>query len=478
MSQQSHQNSESSKQSNSAADVQLENDTTSHLIDKRPEAVAQRKLQEMARNSTHVSQLRAFHDIANNTPQSKQTIQQPIQRQENNTGLPDNLKSGMEKLSGHSLDDVRVHRNSDKPAQLQAHAYAQGTNIHLGPGQEKHLPHELGHVVQQKEGRVKPTIQMKGKVNVNDDKGLEKEADIMGAKALQFKAINLSNSSKPKTLNAKFTAIQLTKEANTLETIPEESKHWTNLRSELARIKEGKTTVSKVGATLAKRMGSAYGDDLWDEIQELKKEGGYEEIIKKLELKQKNINKKGDEYSKSIGGPESFMWPEEIEKHLGVFKQGGAHAFITEFHDKGFRGEWGGWGKKNDNNFVAPLPAANALVEKALAGQGIRTIEIALGIPAWDWVDLCPSGIIYRYIVKPENIEKAGLEMAKGLEGGAYARQWISGGETEGGEKEAIIKVFRTKEGEKFDDAISGVVDIVPLDLSEKTPKNPNSKKK
>jgi hypothetical protein len=72
----------------------------------------------------------------------------------------------MENLSGMSL------------------AYAQGTDIHLGPGQEKHLPHEAWHVVQQKQGRVKPTMQLKGKVNINDDAGLEKEADVMGAEAL------------------------------------------------------------------------------------------------------------------------------------------------------------------------------------------------------------------------------------------------------------------------------------------------------
>ena len=107
----------------------------------------------------------------------------PIQKKENDTGLPDNLKTGMENLSGLSLDDVKVHRNSDKPAGLQAHAYAQGTDIHLGPGQEKHLPHEAWHVVQQKQGRVRPTMQMSGGVNVNDDKGLEKEADVMGARA-------------------------------------------------------------------------------------------------------------------------------------------------------------------------------------------------------------------------------------------------------------------------------------------------------
>lgn len=109
----------------------------------------------------------------------------PIQRQTNNTGLPNQLKSGVENLSGLSMDDVKVHFNSSKPAQLQAHAYAQGTDIHIGPGQEKHLPHEAWHVVQQKQGRVKPTVQMKGKVPVNNDAGLEKEADVMGAKAMQ-----------------------------------------------------------------------------------------------------------------------------------------------------------------------------------------------------------------------------------------------------------------------------------------------------
>ncbi|TPG40836.1 DUF4157 domain-containing protein [Flavobacterium pectinovorum] len=122
-----------------------------------------------------------------------------LQRKVNNTGLPNNLKSGIENLSGHSMDDVKVHYNSDKPAQLNAHAYAQGTDIHIASGQEKHLPHEAWHVIQQKQGRVKPTLQMKGKVNVNDDKGLENEADVMGAKALQTKS--KSESAKVSTNN-------------------------------------------------------------------------------------------------------------------------------------------------------------------------------------------------------------------------------------------------------------------------------------
>ncbi|UGQ48475.1 eCIS core domain-containing protein [Massilia endophytica] len=155
----------------------------------RPAAPAQRTLAEMSNNSPRVLQQRALSDAAQNSPRMA------AQRQETNAlfgakpgagALPAQLKAGIEALSGISMDDVRVHANSSKPAQFQAHAYAQGTDIHLAPGQEKHLPHEAWHVVQQKQGRVKPTMQMKGKVGVNDDASLEREADVMGSRAMQF----------------------------------------------------------------------------------------------------------------------------------------------------------------------------------------------------------------------------------------------------------------------------------------------------
>ena len=133
------------------------------LEDNRPSSLIQRKrVDAMASNS----------------------MQSTIQKKENKTGLPDNLKTGIENLSGRSMDDVKVHYNSSRPAQLNAHAYAQGNQIHLASGQEKHLPHEAWHVVQQKQGRVKPTMQMKAKIPINDDAVLEKEADVMGARAL------------------------------------------------------------------------------------------------------------------------------------------------------------------------------------------------------------------------------------------------------------------------------------------------------
>jgi hypothetical protein len=119
----------------------------------------------------------------------EEQIRKPVQREQeaaapspNLTGMPDALKAGMESLSGMDLSDVRVNFNSPKPAQLEAVAYTQGNDIHVAPGQEKHLAHEAWHVVQQRQGRVQPTMELKG-AQINDDAGLEKEADVMGRRA-------------------------------------------------------------------------------------------------------------------------------------------------------------------------------------------------------------------------------------------------------------------------------------------------------
>lgn len=226
---------ENKKQTVSPAFVQKKNNgtNTSSLTTPYTSTVAQRQLQEIANNSQQVQQAIQLQALINANsvlpiqkqgieeeelqmkaapiqkqgveeeelqmkaaPIQKQSIEEeeplqgqfalPIQKKGNNTGLPDGLKSGVENLSGYAMDDVKVHYNSAEPAKVQAHAYAQGTDIHIASGQEKHLPHEAWHVVQQKQGRVQPTLQMKGNVNVNDDAGLENEADVMGGKALQF----------------------------------------------------------------------------------------------------------------------------------------------------------------------------------------------------------------------------------------------------------------------------------------------------
>lgn len=196
-------------------DAQSTTAQLAHVNDQRKETIQQKKLQSLVNNSSVVTAQRQTLervmgvaqkvDLEDETAQKKSdsihqftgleeemSVQKKddnsttdvVQQVANNTGLPDNLKSGVENLSGMSMDHVKVHYNSDKPAQLSALAYAQGSDIHVGAGQEKHLPHEAWHVVQQMQGRVQPTLQMQG-VDVNDDNALESEADVMGAKALQ-----------------------------------------------------------------------------------------------------------------------------------------------------------------------------------------------------------------------------------------------------------------------------------------------------
>ena len=187
---QTYANKKQENQSKAADDfspTQSSNTSTFQFMDNRPEATSQRKMQEVANHSQRTRRIAQLQVRANDY-----AAPQPMQKKANKTGLPNKLKTGIESLSGYSMDDVKVHYNSDKPAQLNAHAYAQGTDIHVATGQEKHLPHEAWHVVQQKQGRVKPTMQMRGKVNVNDDAGLEKEADVMGRKTMKiFSSVKL-----------------------------------------------------------------------------------------------------------------------------------------------------------------------------------------------------------------------------------------------------------------------------------------------
>jgi hypothetical protein len=156
------------------------------------ETAVQRKWQEVINNSPRVKQLMAYQSMVDRADS------RPVQKKENGNGLPAGLRSGIEALSGYSMHDVKVHYNSEKPAQLQAHAFAQGSDIHIAGGQEKHLPHEAWHVVQQKQGRVKPTMQMKNKLAINDSPGLEREADEMGSKAAKRAYTSPDNEHKLK----------------------------------------------------------------------------------------------------------------------------------------------------------------------------------------------------------------------------------------------------------------------------------------
>ncbi|UTW64556.1 DUF4157 domain-containing protein [bacterium SCSIO 12741] len=195
----------SSPAANSTEGTTRKSDTHQGIIDKRSEFASQRQ----------------WVDLVQNPPIGSA----PVQRKENNTGLPDDLKSGIESLSGYSMDHVKVHYNSDRPAQLRAHAFAQGSSIHLARGQEKHLPHEAWHVVQQMQGRVQPTIQMKEGPDINDQAELESEADRMGEKALQAKA-------KP---SARLREAGLSQSTSAVQLMPQNRKEFKEARAYLIK---------------------------------------------------------------------------------------------------------------------------------------------------------------------------------------------------------------------------------------------------
>lgn len=160
--------------------VQAGPGTFDHRVNHSPRMAAQRQLLGAAFGPALQQPIQREAGLDDEEPAVQAKQEAPTEA--NLTGMPNQLKSGVEALSGMDMSDVRVHRNSGKPAQLNALAYAQGNEIHLGPGQEQHLPHEAWHVVQQRQGRVQATMQMAG-MGVNDDAGLESEADLMGEKA-------------------------------------------------------------------------------------------------------------------------------------------------------------------------------------------------------------------------------------------------------------------------------------------------------
>lgn len=117
-------------------------------------------------------------------------------------GLPPRLRAGLESLSGLPMSDVRVHYDSTRPTEFDARAFASGRDIHLAPGEARHLPHEAWHVVQQAQGRV-GALHPGG---INSDPTLEREADVMGAHAAQTGFTSVVGHGAPSAAEAPLTA--------------------------------------------------------------------------------------------------------------------------------------------------------------------------------------------------------------------------------------------------------------------------------
>lgn len=139
-----------------------------------------------------------------------------------NPNLPQDLQANMESSFGQDFSGVGIHRNSQQAQRLNALAYTQGESIHFAPGEfnpysesgRNLIGHEFAHVVQQRSGVVQPTAVLGKGLALNDNQGLEHEADSLGRKAVQGEAVgkyespSLGIRSGLRTVQAKSGVIQ------------------------------------------------------------------------------------------------------------------------------------------------------------------------------------------------------------------------------------------------------------------------------
>ncbi|WP_298420672.1 DUF4157 domain-containing protein [uncultured Kordia sp.] len=140
-----------------------------------------------------------------------------------NKSLPAKLQSNMESSLGHDFSNVGIHTNSQKAVQMKARAFTQSEQIHFAPGEfnpsstsgQNLIGHEFTHIAQQRAGIVKPTKALKKGVMINDDRGLESEADNFGRKAVRGEAVSkyrstgLGMRSSVRTAQAKSNVMQM-----------------------------------------------------------------------------------------------------------------------------------------------------------------------------------------------------------------------------------------------------------------------------
>ena len=182
------------------------------------------KLQNKADTSISVAQLKSSQKLSNSN-KDKEII------------------NGMENVSGVDLSGVSIIRNSSEPEKLNAEALYRKNEVHSAPGKDKHIPHELGHAVQQAKSKVKATTTINGH-KVNNDPKLETEADDLGKKALS-KSDSTTNTYQ---LKNKFNLTN----ANDINQRAEETNEEDNKPGLWNRLMSG---VSSVGGRISSFLG-------------------------------------------------------------------------------------------------------------------------------------------------------------------------------------------------------------------------------
>ena len=153
------------------------------------------------------------------------------QKSEDKRGnLPDNLQVKMENSFKADFSDVEIHENSTEAKDLDALAFTQGNEVHFAPGKyspestegQEILAHELSHIIQQREGKVKTTHEEQGH-NISEQIELENEADRHSKIAASGGTIsgntNVNNKTQSRTAQKKSAPKQLFRSLPTGATI-------------------------------------------------------------------------------------------------------------------------------------------------------------------------------------------------------------------------------------------------------------------
>ncbi|HEX9736052.1 MAG TPA: DUF4157 domain-containing protein [Thermoanaerobaculia bacterium] len=120
-------------------------------------------------------------------------------------GLPQRLREGMERSFHADFSTVQVRQSREAP-DLGARAFARGDEVVFAPGEwrphsragREVLAHELAHVVQQRQGRVRPTSRRGGQP-LNDQPYLEREAARSAGDAAAFRPVRRKWGNVPAT---------------------------------------------------------------------------------------------------------------------------------------------------------------------------------------------------------------------------------------------------------------------------------------
>ncbi|BDS09676.1 C2 family cysteine protease [Aureispira anguillae] len=276
---------EHQKQDNKTASVNnnaQELQSTSSIVDQSIDGVKETEWAKKIQESDGVKTEKSWqNDIAK---AEKQALKP------NKTGIPDDLKAKMEQLSGFDLSNVRVHYNSDKPAEVGALAYTKGMDIYISTGNEKYLEHELWHVIQQIKGEAKATGEINGE-KIDTRKDIEDKAD---QKADEVQNVSLDDTaptvepSVPAPIMQQQAVIQrkpsrVKKQAPLFKDIPakfipENKEIWPLIKAQVAIYENlGDEDIKKQTASIAK-------------IQELLNKIVYNKAIAQKQLKQEEEN--------------------------------------------------------------------------------------------------------------------------------------------------------------------------------------------